>query len=74
MFHVIPVLKMSVNATYFHRAVERERERERDIFQIGLLYTEQEKWSCKSLLKEKIHDLMQAFPLNTESHLFEIKC
>ena len=29
------------------------------------VYTEQEKWSCKPLLKEKIHDLMQAFPLDT---------
>ena len=66
MFHVIPVLKMLVHETlYFHRAIERERE----IFKIGLLYTEQEKCSCKPiLLKEKIPDLMQAFPLDTESH------
>ena len=26
------------------------------------------------MLKEKIHVLMQAFPLDTESHYFEIKC
>ena len=46
-----------------------EELREREIFKIGLLYTEQEKCSCKPiLLKEKIHDLMQAFPLDTESH------
>ena len=32
-----------------------------DIFKISLLYTEQEKCSYKPLLKEKIHDLMQAF-------------
>ena len=49
--------------TYFHRATERE------IFKIGLLYTEQEKCSCKPiLLKDKIPDLMQAFPLDMESH------
>ena len=43
--------------------------REREIFKIGLLYTEQEKCSCKPiLLKEKIPDLMQAFPLDMESH------
>ena len=30
--------------------------------------TEQEKCSSKPLLKEKIHDLMQAFPLDAESH------
>ena len=41
--------------------------RERDIFKIGLLYTEQENCSYKPLLKEKIHDLMQTFPLDTES-------
>ena len=46
-----------------------EQLREREIFKIGLLYTEQEKCSCKlTLLKEKIPDLMQAFPLDTESH------
>ena len=50
--------------TYFHRAIERERE----IFKIGLLYTEQEKCSYKPLLKEKIPDPMQAFPPDTESH------
>ena len=49
--------------TYFHQATERERE----IFKIGLLYTEQQKCSCKPiLLKEKIPDLMQAFPLDME--------
>ena len=65
MFPVIPVLKMSVHATYSLWGIERERE----IFKIGSLYTEQEKCSCKPiLLKEKIHDLMQAFPLDTESH------
>ena len=25
MFHAIPVLEMSVHATYFHRAIEREK-------------------------------------------------
>ena len=33
-----------------------------------ILYTEQEKCSYKPLLKEKIHDLMQDFPVDTESH------
>ena len=66
MFHVILVLKMSVHASYFHR--ETERERERNIFKIGLLYTEEEKCSYKPILQEKIHVLMQAFPLDTESH------
>ena len=42
--------------------------REREIFKIGLLYTEREKCSCKPLLKEKIPDPMQAFTLDTESH------
>ena len=32
------------------------------------LYTEQEKCSYKPLLKENIHDLMQDFPVDTESH------
>ena len=41
---------------------------ERDIFKITLLCTEQEKYSYKPLMKEKIQDLMQAFPLDTESH------
>ena len=55
---------MLVHATYFHPAIERVR-----FFKIGLLYTEQEKCSYKPyLLKEKIHDLMQAFPLDMESH------
>ena len=46
-----------------------EQLREREIFKIGLLYTEQEKCSCKPiLLKEKIPDLMQAFTLDTESY------
>ena len=45
-----------------------EQLRERDIFKIGLLYTEQEKCSYKPILKEKIHVLMQAFPLDTGSH------
>ena len=66
MFHVIPVLKMSVHASYFYRASERVREW--DIFKIGLLYTEQEKCSYKPILKEKIHVLMQAFQLDTEIH------
>ena len=35
---------------------------------IALLFTKQEKCSYKPLLNEKIHDLMQAFPLDTESH------
>ena len=35
---------------------------------IALLFTKQEKCSYKRLLKEKIHDLMQALPLDTESH------
>ena len=30
--------------------------------------TEQEKCSSKALLKEKIHDIMQAFPLDAESY------
>ena len=43
--------------------------REWDILKvIALLFTKQEKCSYKPLLKEKIHDLMQAFPLDTESH------
>ena len=63
MFHVIPVLKMSV-----HCLISIEQPREWDIFKIGLLYTEQEKCSYKPILKEKIHVLMQAFPLDTESH------
>ena len=63
MFHVIPVLKLLVHATI---------SREWDIFKIVLFYTEEEKCSYKLLLKEKIHDLMQAFPLDMESH--EIKC
>ena len=45
-----------------------EQLRERDIFKIGLLYTEQEKCSYKPILKEKIHVLVQAFPLDAESH------
>ena len=66
MFHVIPVLKMFVLVTNFNFI---EQLREREIFKIGLLYTEQEKCSCKPiLLKEKIPDLMQAFPLDMESH------
>ena len=60
MFHVIPVPKMLVLASYFHRATERVRH--------FVLYTEQEKCSYKPILKEKIHVLMQAFPLDTESH------
>ena len=62
---VIPVLKMSVHATYFH--IEQLRERE-TFLKSAFFYTEQEKCSYKTLLKEKIHDLMQAFPLDTESH------
>ena len=43
--------------------------REREIFKIGLLYTKQEKCSFKPiLLKEKIPDLLLAFPLDKESH------
>ena len=65
MFHVIPVLKMLVHVTNLFSSSNWERE----IFKIGLLYTEQEKCSCKPiLLKEKIPDLMQAFPLDMESH------
>ena len=65
MFHVIPVLKMSVHVTYI---VFSSSNWEREIFKIGLLYTEQEKCSCKPiLLKEKIPDLMQVFTLDTES-------
>ena len=45
-----------------------ENASERDIFKITLLYNEQEKCSYEPLLKEKFHDLMQAFPLETESH------
>ena len=40
---------------------------ERDILKIALLCTEQEKYSYKPLLKEKIYNLMP-FPLDTESH------
>ena len=65
MFHVILVLKMSVHVTYI---VFSSSNWEREIFKIGLLYTEQEKCSCKPLLKEKIPDPMQAFTLDTESH------
>ena len=50
MFHVIPVLKIPVHATYFHRAIERGRHFENRI----------------TPLKEKIPDLMQAFPLGKE--------
>ena len=65
MFHVIPVLKMLVHATFFLL----EWLREWDILKIiALLFTKQEKCSYKPLLKEKIHDLMQALPLDTESH------
>ena len=42
--------------------------REWDIFKIALPFTKKEKCSYKPLLKEKIHDIMQAFPLDTESH------
>ena len=67
MFHVIPVLKMSVHVTYI--VFQSSSNWEREIFKIGLLYTEQEKCSCKPiLLKEKIPDLMQAFTLDTESY------
>ena len=45
-----------------------EQLREWDIFRITLLYTDQQKCSYKPLLKGKIHDLLQAFPLDTESH------
>ena len=48
-----------------------EQLREWDIFKIGLLYTEKEKCSYKPrmrILKEKINVIMQAFPLDTESH------
>ena len=50
------------------RVISIEQLREWDIFKIGLLYTEQEKCSYKPILKEKIHILMQAFPLDMESH------
>ena len=67
MFHVTPVLKMLVHAANLFSLSNWERERE--IFKIGLLYTEQGKCSCKPiLLNEKIPDLAQAFPLDTESH------
>ena len=55
---------MQVYATYFHRAIERETF----LKSLNTLYTEQEKCSYKPLLKEKIHDLIQAFQLDTESH------
>ena len=55
------------------RLISINQLREGDIFKIGLLYTEQEKCSYKPILKEKIHVLMQAFALDTESHQFEIK-
>ena len=48
-----------------YRAIERERE---TFLKSAFFYTEQEKCSYKTLLKEKIHDLMQAFPLERESH------
>ena len=47
----------------FHRAIEKET-----IIKIALPYTEKEKFSYKPFLKELIHDRMQAFPVNTESH------
>ena len=50
------------------RLISIKQLRERDIFKITLLCTEQEKYSYEPLLKEKIQDLMQAFPLDTESH------
>ena len=56
---------MSVHATYFH--IEQPRERE-TFLKSAFFYTEQEKCSYKTLLKEKIQDLMQAFPLDSESH------
>ena len=59
----------SQNVGACHQLIFIEQLREREIFKIGLLYTEQEKCSCKPiLLKEKIPDLMQAFPLDMESH------
>ena len=55
MFHVIPVLKMLVYVADLFSSSNWEL---REIFKIGLLYTEQEKCSCKPiLLKEKIPDL-----------------
>ena len=33
-----------------------------------VLYTKQQKCSYKPILKEKIHVLMEAFPLDMESH------
>ena len=62
MFHVFPVLKMSLHASYF------EQLREWDIFKIDLLYAEQEKCSYKPVWKEKILVLMQALLLDTEGH------
>ena len=61
MFHVTPALKMLLHATYFHRVViERVRH--------FLTIRKKKKCSYKPSLKENIHDLMQAFPLDTESH------
>ena len=67
MFHVFPVLKMPVHATSYLLIIEQWREW--DIFTVALLHTKQEKCFYKPLfLKEKIHNLMQVFPLDTESH------
>ena len=50
------------------RIISIEQLRGRHFKNRLILYTEQEKCSYKPLLKEKIHDLMQAFQLDTESH------
>ena len=56
---------MSVYATYFH--IEQLRERE-TFLKSAFFCIEQEKCSYKPWLKGKIHDLMQAFPADTEGH------
>ena len=46
------------------RVISIEQLKEWDIFKIALLYTDQK--CFYKPLKEKIPDLMQAFPLDTE--------
>ena len=50
------------------RLISIKQLREWNILKIALLFTKQEKCSYKPLLKEKIHDVMQVFPLDSESH------
>ena len=49
MFHVIPVLKMSVHATYFHI----EQLRESEIFKIGVFLYRARKMFLQALIEGK---------------------